>query len=69
MDSLEQRATELRAEIDRLKSALQTATNEAERFELHGQINSCIRESLVLIEQRLQVTQAARLRERQIGQD
>ncbi|HEU5102202.1 MAG TPA: hypothetical protein VFU22_24435 [Roseiflexaceae bacterium] len=70
MDILEQRANELRAEIVRLKDALQSATNEAERFELHAQINTCIRESLALIDQRLQASRAANAippYERQVG--
>jgi len=68
MDNLEQRATELRAEIDRLKAALLATTTESERFQLHAQMDTCIRESLALIEQRLQLSQASRLRERQVGQ-
>ena len=70
MDDLEQRATELRAELDRLKSALQATTSESERFELHAQLNTCIRASLALLEQRLQTARAANatyLRERQVG--
>jgi hypothetical protein len=69
MDSLDRRAEELRAEIDRLKTALLATTTETERFELHAQLDTCIRESLALIEQRLQISQAFRLRERRVGQD
>jgi hypothetical protein len=72
MNTLEQRGTELRAEIDQLKSALQVTTNVSDRFELHGRLNSCIRESLALIEQRLQAACSAGttlLRERQVGKD
>jgi hypothetical protein len=70
MDTLERRATELRAELDQLKSALLAATDESERFELHQRINACIRESLTLIERRLQAGRAANaipLQERQVG--
>jgi hypothetical protein len=72
MNTLEQRSTELRAEIDQLKSALQVTTNVSDRFELHGRLNCCIRESLALVEQRLQAAYAADttlLRERQVGKD
>lgn len=71
MDALEQRATEVRAEIERLKSALLVTTNKTERFEVHARLNACIRESLALVEQRLQAPRAegtTSLRERQAGQ-
>jgi hypothetical protein len=51
MDALKQRTTEVRAEIERLKSALLTTTNETERFEVRARLNACIRKSLGLIEQ------------------
>jgi hypothetical protein len=70
MDNLEQRAAELRAEIGKLKEALVAATDEDTRFELHTRVDRCIRESLALIEQRLQNyydQNAKPLREREVG--
>jgi hypothetical protein len=69
MDPLDQRASELQAQIGRLKSALQGTTSEAERSNVHAQIDRCIRESLALIEQRLQRVELNRLRERQVGEE
>jgi hypothetical protein len=72
MDNLEQRAAELRAEIDELKAALVAATDEDTRFGLHARVDRCIRESLALIEQRLQnyyAQNAEPLREREVGGD
>jgi hypothetical protein len=53
MDNLEERFAAIRQEIDRLKVALQTTVDDAERHEIHTRINACIRESLQLIDQRL----------------
>ena len=53
MDDVLQRFEAIRHEIDSLKTALQGATDDAERHELHARINDCIRESLQLIDQRL----------------
>jgi len=74
MDRHENRAVALRAEIERIKSALVIATDEAERGDLYMRLNACIRESLALIDQRLQaywVRQTAPeqpLRERHTGE-
>lgn len=54
MDNLEERFAAIRQEIDRLKIGLQTAVDDAERHEIHTRINACIRESLHLIDQRLE---------------
>jgi CHASE3 domain sensor protein len=59
MDNLEQHFAAIRQEIDRLKVALQTTVDDAERHQLHTQINACIRESLRLIDQRLGLRTAA----------
>lgn len=59
MDNLEQGFAAIRQEIDRLKVALQTTVDDVERHQLHAQINSCIRESLRLIDQRLGLRTAA----------
>ena len=59
MDDLEQGFAAIRQELDRLKVALQTTVDDVERHQLHAQINSCIRESLRLIDQRLGLRAAA----------
>ena len=79
MSDLDERVVALRAEIDRLKAALQTTTNEAERVALHMRLNNCIRVSMRLIDERLQVFNtylrekqrptAELLRERSVGND
>ena len=58
MSDLEQRVAALRAEMDGLKAALQTATDEAERCELHMRLNDCIRASMRLIDERIQACTA-----------
>ena len=59
MDKLLQRFDAIRHEIDSLKAALQTATDEAERNRIHDHINTCIRKSFQLIDQRLSRRTAA----------
>jgi hypothetical protein len=54
MDRHEDRAVALRADIERIKSALLITTDEPARGDLHMRLNACIRESLALIDQRLQ---------------
>jgi hypothetical protein len=58
MSDLERRVTALRQDIDSLKSALQTTTDEAERAALHMRLNESIRASLRLIDERLQAHNA-----------
>ena len=53
MDDVQQRFVAIRHEIDELKLALQTTTDDAQRHRLHTRINDCIRASLQLIDQRL----------------
>jgi hypothetical protein len=53
MDDVQQRFVAIRHEIDELKIALQTTTDDSERHRLHTRINDCIRASLQLIDQRL----------------
>jgi hypothetical protein len=53
MDDVQQRFVAIRHELDELKVALQTTTDDAERHQLHTRINDCIRASLQLIDQRL----------------
>jgi hypothetical protein len=73
MDEREKRAAALRAELERLKSALVITTDQAERHQIHRRINTCISQSLALIDWRLQIywdTQTVSqepLRERQAG--
>jgi hypothetical protein len=52
MDDREQRAAALRAELDQLKSALLSTTDERTRHAIHRLINARICESLVLMKQR-----------------
>jgi hypothetical protein len=54
MLDLEQRFAALRQEIDQLKAALQTTTGDLERHALHRRINECIRESIRLLDTRLE---------------
>ena len=58
MSDLEQRVTALRQDMDTLKAALQTTTDEADRAALHMQLNESIRASLRLIDERLQAHNA-----------
>src|SRR5215510_5650724 len=58
MSDLEQRVTALRHDIDALKAALQTTTDEADRAALHMRLNESIRASLRLIDERLQAHNA-----------
>jgi hypothetical protein len=70
MSDLEQRATDLRTEIASIKGRLAGTIDEAERYQLHTRLNACIRESLALIDQRLQASRASLtepLRERRVG--
>jgi hypothetical protein len=53
MDDVQQHFLAIRHEIDSLKAALQTAVDDAERHRLHTRINDCIRESLQLVDRRL----------------
>ena len=59
MDDIQQRFVAIRQEIDELKAALQTTTDDAERHRLHTRVNDCIRASLQLIDQRLNRYHAA----------
>jgi hypothetical protein len=59
MDKVEEHFAAIRQEIDRLKVALQTTVDDAERHQLHSQINTCIRASLRLIDQHLGLRTAA----------
>ena len=72
MADIEQRFAAIRQEIDRLRTALQTSVDDAERHQLHARLNECIRESIRLVDQRLQPyatgrTDPALLLERQVG--
>lgn len=59
MSEREAQAVTLRQEIERLKVALQTTDDEAERYLLHARLNEYIRKSLRLIDQRIQACGAA----------
>jgi len=52
MDEPERRVAALRAELDQLKNTLFITTDEIKRHEIHRRINTCICESVVLIQQR-----------------
>jgi hypothetical protein len=79
MSDLDQQVATLRTEMDRVKAALQTTTDEAERAALHMRLNACIRASIQLIDERIQAFDAylrARqqsapepLRERSVGEN
>jgi hypothetical protein len=58
ISDLDQRVVGLRQEIDHLKAAIQMSTDEAERRVLHMRLNDCIRVSIRLIDERLQVYNA-----------
>ena len=49
MNDREQRAADLRAELDRLKSALLSTSDARQRHSIHRRINTCILESIVLM--------------------
>src|SRR5262245_48938212 len=53
MDDLEQRFVAIRQELNRLKAALASSTDEVERHNLHANINTSIRQSIQLIDQHL----------------
>jgi predicted RNase H-like nuclease (RuvC/YqgF family) len=55
MSDLEQRIAALRQEIDHLKAALQTTTDELERSALHIRLNDCIRASVQMIDERIEM--------------
>jgi hypothetical protein len=55
MSELDQRVVALRTEIDHLKATLQTTSNEEQRAALHMRLNDCIRASIRLIDERIQV--------------
>jgi hypothetical protein len=58
MPDLETRVAAIRQEMDRVKAALETARDEAERRLLHMRLNECIRTSIRLIYERLEVYDA-----------
>jgi len=55
MRTMEHRTALLRAEIEHIKGYLLIATDETERLELSIRLTVCLRESIALINQRLQL--------------
>jgi len=74
MDKREEQVAALRIKLERLKSELLITTDEGQRHEVHRRINTCIRDSVMLIDQLLHTCWAAQtpslkpLREYHVGE-
>jgi hypothetical protein len=58
VNDVENRLTILREEIEQLKVALHTTSDEEQRQQIFARISECFRESIGLVEQRIRYTAA-----------